>query len=185
MERASLFHYWVFEAIASQGHIREGVEMLKRRYQHMLDDKEVDTLWEFPNLHVQDRGSRETHSDHRWVGRSWCTAQAENAYPADSLSRWILGLTPTTPGMTRLSFSTFSSPYQQLSGDMPTPNGLVKVKRNGNIIDIELPKGIELTISVAEQKKWQATSLSVGMDSSVLGKKEITIGSGAHVMEIK
>jgi len=184
MEPVNLFHYWVVEAIASQGRVGEAMELLKHRYQHMLDDEEINTLWEYSNIHVKDKGARTALADNIWIGRSWSTAQAENAFPASSLSRWVLGLEPTAPGMGEIALSGLSSPYESFKGNLPTPNGQIEVDKNGQALDLTLPAGTRAVIDLAEQKRLPGKTIRVDGRDVPLGKGSIHIESGIHRLEL-
>ncbi len=184
METVALFNYWLMEAIAGQGRVKESIALLKRRYQHMLNDKELDTLWEFPKLHVQDKGRRVSMADNSWVGRSWSTAQAENAYPAASLSRWVLGLTPLKPGMTELALTSLSSPYKKFSGTLPTPLGLITLSKKDKELSLQLPEGVTARINLAEQSRLLGRSIYIDDIQHALGEVDIVITSGTHQLRL-
>jgi len=184
METVALFNYWLVEAVAGQGKTMEAVALLKRRYQHMISDKELNTLWEYPKLHVQDKGRRIAMLGNSWVGRSWSTAQAENAYPAASLSRWILGITPIKPGMRELALTSLSSPYKAFSGKLPTPEGLVTLSKQDKQLSIHLPEGVSARISLAEQSRLQGKLLYIDEVKHVLGTGDIIISSGTHQLTL-
>ncbi len=153
MEEATLFNYWVAEALCSKGYISETVDMLHRKYNHMVED-ELGTLWENPNLFAENVGERSSSAKDIFSERSWSTAQAENAFPPNILSRYVLGIHPTSPGMTEVKFSSFISPYQEFSGIIPTPKGDIFIKAHGNNkYNIELPDNIYLWIMKDELQK--------------------------------
>ncbi|MDB4297664.1 family 78 glycoside hydrolase catalytic domain [Flavobacteriaceae bacterium] len=147
MEESALFNYWVSKAICESGRTKEAVTFLKKRYQHMLAKGENGTLWEYSNLHAQLKSKPHSEARNLWKGRSWCTAQGENCFPGIILSEYVLGLKAVAPGVKHFELNTFNSPYKKVSGSLPTPNGLVKVNKNGNRINIIIPKGISALIS--------------------------------------
>ncbi|HVK97661.1 MAG TPA: hypothetical protein VM368_07585, partial [Flavisolibacter sp.] len=93
MEEAVLFNYWVAEVICSQNNISGAVNFLKKRYQYMVNDKEIGTLWEYANIHANNVGKSMSAAKDEWQPRSWSTAQGENTFPASTLSRWVFRIT--------------------------------------------------------------------------------------------
>jgi hypothetical protein len=150
----------------------------------MLEDEEINTLWEYPNIHVKDYGVRAAMADNWWKGRSWSTAQAENAFPAASLSRWVLGLEPVKPGMVEMALSCLSSPYENFEGKLPTPRGQIEMEKRGLAVELTLPPGITAVISLAEQRRLAAKAVRIDGRDHPLGQSPIRISSGAHRLEL-
>ncbi|MBF0196847.1 MAG: alpha-L-rhamnosidase N-terminal domain-containing protein [Planctomycetes bacterium] len=171
MEESTLFNYWVCEALASQGRIRETIDFLKRRYTHMVYDKEIGgSLWEHSNLYVQDKGSRNTDADIKWVGRTWCTSQGENAFPSIILSRYVAGIRAILPGLRKISLHTLSSPYSSFEGEMPTPRGPIKVIRSKGECILELPADTDVVVPAKDIR-------GLGVSELKINKKVISVAS--------
>ena len=149
MEEAVLFNYWIAEALCSSGHIRAAVDMLKKKYLHMIEDGETTTLWEYANLLAENTGRRSSSAPDVWRPRTWSAAQAENAFPPSVFSRWVLGLHPSAPGMREISLSVSDSPYTRYSGTLPTPKGVVRISRQHNLWELDIPDGISMRITDA------------------------------------
>lgn len=160
MEEAALFNYWVAEALASQGKISEALDMLRRKYSHMVED-ELGTLWENPNLFAENVGERSSSAPDRFTERSWSTAQAENAFPPNTLSRYILGLHPTAPGMKEMKFSGFLSPYSDYTGLVPTPHGGIGVEVNNFIHRLSIPADVAVWLSKEELRSNNISQVTV------------------------
>lgn len=185
MEEAALFNYWIAEALASRGKIMEAIEMLRRKYLHMVED-EIGTLWENPNLYAENVGARSSSAPDRFTERSWSTAQAENAFPPNILSRYILGLHPMAPGMSEMKFSSFLSPYSSFSGKVPTPQGVIEIGLTDGQYTLRVPAGINTWVSKEELEKQQIRGIVVNGISYDITQmdKRLNLGSGNLTVSI-
>ena len=186
MEEATLFNYWVAEALAGEGKVTEAIDMLRRKYSHMLED-ELGTLWENPNLFAENVGDRSSSAPDRFTERSWSAAQAENAFPPNILSRYILGLHPTAPGMSEMRFSGFLSPYPSFSGTVPTPHGDILVGLRDNRYELNVPAGINVWMSKKELEDQQVRGIVVNgtsYDVTLLDDR-LDLGSGGFTVLIQ
>lgn len=186
MEESVLFNYWVVEAICRMGYVTEGIDYMKKHYAHMLKEGENGTLWEFANLYAQNKGQRYTGATDKFEGRSWCTAQGENGFPGISISHWILGLQPTTPGIEEIEIASLFSPYKEFSGVLPTPHGLLTVKREENRLILNIPKGITAKIKYSKLKKSKAKAILLDKKKHLLSelKDDLIIQHGQHTIHI-
>lgn len=187
MEESVLFNYWVAEAIFSQGYTKEGIDFLKKRYQHMVYDKEIASLWEYANLYAQNSGKRESNAPDEWGPRSWAAAQGENCFPPSTLSHWVLGLQPSAPGLKEVSITTLSSPYNSLKGSLLTPNGMVSIIKQGKILELELPTSVKARISLSELNKLKGKTIHINNKQYVISelKEDLMIDDRKNKIEIR
>ncbi|MEX0685466.1 MAG: alpha-L-rhamnosidase C-terminal domain-containing protein [Balneolales bacterium] len=72
--------------------------------------------------------------------------QAENTFPAHSLSRWMLGIQPVSPGMQVVKIS--HNGFSDVEGSMPSPLGTLFVSWKGRdedlTLEITVPQGMEV-----------------------------------------
>lgn len=186
MEESVLFNYWVVEAICSMGYVKEGIHYLKNHYAHMLEEGENGTLWEYANLYAENKGQRYTGAKDEFEGRSWSTAQGENGFPGIILSRWILGLHPIAPGMKSIEIASFLTPYEKFFGVLPTPNGVLEVNRDGNIMNLNIPKGVTGIIKYNSLKHIDVKSVVINDIKYVMSdaKEDIRLKEGEYQMNL-
>jgi hypothetical protein len=187
MEESVLFNYWVVEAMCNNGYVTEGIDYLKKHYAHMLVDGENGTLWEYANLYAQNKGSRYTGAKDKFEGRSWCTAQGENGFPGIILSRWVLGLNALTPGQEKIKITSFLSPYSEFSGVLPTPKGVIKIKREENKLTLFIPEGIEAVLKHSDLKQVGAQHVQINKEKPVLIsglKEDIVLKGGQYIVRM-
>jgi hypothetical protein len=186
MEESVLFHYWITEALCRTGHTKEAVDFMKKRYGHMLKPGENGTLWEYANLYAQDWGERKFNAKIEWQGRSWCTSQGENCFPGITLSHYVLGLRPLSPGMKKLEINSLLTPYEDFSGVLPTPEGLVRVKRTENTLDLTIPDGITGVIRQSSLSSLKKKSITIDGKTTqpALSGDDIFLEKGQHRIEL-
>ena len=187
MEESVLFNYWVVEAICRMGYIKEGIDYLENHYAHMLEEGEPGTLWEYANLYAQNKGPRYTGARDKFEGRSWCTAQGENGFPGITLSRWVLGFHPLTPGLKKIEITSFLSPYSDFSGVLSTPKGVVKIKREENKIILQIPEGIMAVLKPSKLKQLEAKNILINDEKRISLtdlKEDIVLKGGEYSVRI-
>ncbi len=179
MEEAVLFNYWPSEAIFGAGLIKEGMEFLKNKYEHMVND-EIGTLWEYANLYVRNIGNRNSDAKDEWAGRSWATAQAENAFPGIIMSSHVMGVQATAPGFEKVRVTTLNSPYNEVKGKMPTPHGIISVDKNKNNLSISIPENINATLTLDLLNKYSVITINNQNYQINEIKDDITLSSGEY-----
>lgn len=185
MEEAVLFNYWITKALAKEGYIKEMVDFLKRKYQHMVYDEEIGTLWEYANIHVQNVGTRKSSAPDEWSPRSWSASQAENAYPGSTLSHWILGLQPSAPGISEIIVKSLESPYDEFSGSLPSPHGKIKVVRSNYTLQLNIPNGVVAKIPLENLSKMDFEQITVDDETFIISElgEYLKLQSGERVIE--
>ncbi|MGC9341341.1 MAG: hypothetical protein ACP5E3_01425, partial [Bacteroidales bacterium] len=184
MEEAVLFNYWPSEAIFGAGLIKEGMNYLKQKYEHMVND-EIGTLWEYSNLYVQNVGKRSSEAKDEWIGRSWSTAQAENAFPGIILSSYVLGIQAAAPGFTEAIIVTFNSPYESLKGKVPTPHGAIEVAKEKKMLSISIPDNVTGRIRLGSIEGF--STIMINNENYQINdlKKDLIIPSGNHIIKFE
>lgn len=114
-----LFMYYVVEGLFKVGMGQRALEILERRFRHVLEAGH-GTLWEDWCLIARK-------SSGSWRPASRCLGQAESAFPPDSLSRWVLGVWPAAPGMSRIDIRYCDWGLKKVSGTVPTPRGVIEL----------------------------------------------------------
>lgn len=184
MEEAVLFNFWIAEALSSKGFVVEAIDLFKRKYGHMVADKDIGTLWEYANIHAENVGERSFDAEDVWSPRSWSASQAENAYPPYTLSKWVLGVYPVMPGMTEMQISTMTSPYNQVSGSVPIAGGkLVTVEKSGNELSVELPAYISGRIPLKAIRKYNNIDINGRSFDVSLLQTDILLEPGEYLIK--
>jgi len=184
MEESVLFNYWVAEALCKQNEISGAINFLKKRYQYMVNDKEIGTLWEYANIHVNNVGRAMSDAKDEWKAKSWSTAQGENTFPSSTLSRWVLGLHPSAPGIKEITITALNSPYTNFAGKMPSPQGMVSIIKKNKNIRLELPQGVSARLPVSQLKMIPGTELEIDGKGIKLAQisTDIVLTPGNHII---
>jgi hypothetical protein len=187
MEEAVLFNYWIAEAICKQGHISAAMDFLKKRYQYMVNDKEIGTLWEYANIHVTNIGKAMPGAKDEWRPQSWSTAQGENTFPASTLSRWVLGIHPAAPGIKEVIITSLTTPYKTFSGKVPSPQGIITISKKDNSMQLQLPNGISGRIPVSQLQLIKGSELVVDGKSLRIATitTDVILPAGNHLLLVK
>lgn len=175
----SLFVQWTFSALARSGRTDDGLKMLESRFGPQLAAGN-GTLWEDWHL---DRTNRRG----KWERSSRADAQAECGLWPMSLTRWVAGLEPVSPGMREVIVSRQPVALKQISATLPTPLGALRVAW------VTDESGVELAATVPPGLVARLDLLSVGLsagqqvllDGQPLAPSEVTgrcyvIPAGAH-----
>jgi hypothetical protein len=173
--QAVLFMHYISEALFMSGEGQAAANMLKDRYRHMKEEGS-QTLWEeWAQTVTFRRGSFET-SSHITV------SQAENTFQTYTLSKWMLGVHPTEPGMEEVLIAANMCGIQEVKGTMPTPRGDINVHwnqtRKGLILEIEIPEGVKASLdldSILKKRKIVMNGKEVTL--TFTNQPEITTGN--------
>lgn len=175
---SDLFMHYPIEALFMSGRGTEALAMLKDRYLHMRAGGE--TLWEDWGLTVTRRTGRFEPTGGN------CIIQGENTFIAHSLSRWLLGIQPTKPGMSEVIIACDLCGLSEIKGAVPTPSGSIaaswKVNKKNKSLEIEIPEGITAYL---DSKSLSSIKNSITIDGKQLifeAEKKILIPPGKHLV---
>jgi hypothetical protein len=181
MVPAVLFMHYAAESLFMTGHGKEALTLLKDRYRDMRLEGS-GTLWEDWGLTATKRsGQFEPNS-----GR--CNIQAENTFLAHSLTRWLLGIQPTKPGMTEVMLSCNLCGLNDIKGCMPCPQGIISVAwketKKGKSLEVEIPEGIRAFIDLMSLNIQKKTIFLDGKSLivTISEGKRLEIPTGKHTI---
>jgi len=176
---AVLFMHYLAESLFMSGYEKQALTLLKERYRHMNTDGDSSTLWEEWALTVSRRSGHLRPESNRTV------SQAEQTFLTYTLSRWLLGIQPTKPGMKEIVISCHVGGLPEVKGDMPTPLGNVSVnwtdRGKGKHLEVIIPKGIRAFVDPSGK---DLISKKVTIDGKAVNNKgrKIQIPEGKHLL---
>ncbi len=176
MTQNVLFMYWMAEGLFEAGYQKEALDILKKRYKHMIEANHAGypTLWEQWSLFA-------TYEGGQWKPAAWCIAQGENAYPSHTLSKWLLGLEPVSPGFKEANLRYNKAGIGNVAGKIPTPQGAIDIKweqkKGQKSLFIQIPEGIKVNLDI---KSLNASSKKV-MDNGQLINQQ-TLNGGFYMI---
>lgn len=131
--------------LAAHGHVAQVLAVLKDRFSKFLNQGN-GTLWEEWWLDGTMRIGR-------WQPHSRADAQGESAFPPLTMSRWVLGIRPTRPGMSEVVIEFTNSGVREVSGTMPSPHGPLgvawSVRSHELVLQTRCPTGMTLKLDLA------------------------------------
>jgi len=136
----ALFFIWAGEALFGIGRSRRALDMMRTRYGRM-HRAGLQTTGEMWSLH----GSRDTGE---WRSRSRrCAAHSGATSPTYLLSRFVLGVSPLTPGFGKAEIAPQVGDLDWAKGCWPAPQGDILVDwrfEDGTfVLECVLPSGVE------------------------------------------
>ena len=136
--------YFLHKGLSDYGYTQESMDLFNKRFAKIIEPQNNGTLWEEWWLNGSARSGQfkptHTRSD----------AQTESAFPPALFVECLLGLEVTAPGMTRFSLLPTMHDVESISTMLPTPHGLIRLKRvvegKDIIIQLDLPSQIILDV---------------------------------------
>jgi hypothetical protein len=177
--RSVLFMHYLAESLFMTGNGGEALSMLREHYHHMRAEG-AETLWEEWGLTVSKRSGKFEPENSR------CNIQAEHTFLGYSLTRWLLGIVPTMPGMAEVEISYHSANLPEIKGSMPSPRGTISIAwkeiKNGISLEVDIPAGIRAHVNMNSlHLKKNMVSIDGGDSRSVENNPEIPVGR--HILE--
>ena len=161
--------YFLHAGLCEAGEVDASLEILWRRFKHMLEPEHNGTLWEEWWLNGSGRRGKFNYIQ----GRS--DAQTESAFCPGLFFRYVLGIEPVGIGMKEIVLNyPVSKILDERKGKMPTPQGALSVEWQIS----ETHYGIHLSVPENTVLKVNVNS----MDDAVLS--EILLNGIAHVEPI-
>lgn len=130
--------YFLHKGLCEYGFANESLELFRRRFDKMLNENTNQTLWEEWWLDGTGRTGKFQG------GRTRSDAQTESAFPPALFAEFILGVQPTKPGMKEVEIKRSKSVIKNIESEIPTPEGILKVKwnlnrNNGGELELDIP----------------------------------------------
>jgi alpha-L-rhamnosidase len=124
------FYTYVFQAMVSQGLREQVLELLEEKWGTFLD-MGATTFHEMWSVTIESRC-------HAW-----------SSSPVYHLMQIVLGVTPTTPGWSKLRIAPFPGKLEYARGVVPTPRGLLRVEwekagEDQLAVRLDVPEGLEV-----------------------------------------
>jgi alpha-L-rhamnosidase len=181
---AVLFMHYVVEALFLAGEGEAALALLKDRYRHM-QEAGSQTLWEDWGQTVTFRTGRFEPIGHVTV------SQAENTYVSASLSKWLLGIRPTQPGLREVVLMPNLCGLQEIAGRLPSPHGSLGVrwKRTGTgwRLEAEIPAGVRGLLDLSAIPAGTKTLHLDGRPAEAAPTPHhyVPVPTGKHLLELR
>jgi hypothetical protein len=114
--------YFLHKGFCEYGYIEESMQLFRNRFDKMLGSQYNGTLWEEWWLDGTGR------SGELQKGRTRSDAQTESAFPPALFAEYLLGVSPTRPGMKEVLIYHRRSGLKNIEGIIPTPEGSMEIK---------------------------------------------------------
>ena len=152
--------YFFHKGLALFGGVDASFDLLRQRFDHMLDPKHNGTLWEEWWLDGTGRSgkfdNRQTRSD----------AQTESAFIPALFAEFLLGVKPLKPGMKLMSIELPQTKIKKITSIIPSPLGNVSVKwnrtlRENKTLQLVIPDGMKFKLDLESFKIGQVEHLKI------------------------
>ncbi|MEC8635897.1 MAG: alpha-L-rhamnosidase N-terminal domain-containing protein [Bacteroidota bacterium] len=152
--------YFFHKGLALFGGVDASFDLLRQRFDHMLDPKHNGTLWEEWWLDGTGRSgkfdNRQTRSD----------AQTESAFIPALFAEFLLGVKPLKPGMKLMSIELPQTKIKKITSIIPSPLGNVSVKwnrtlRENKTLQLVIPDGMKFKLDLESFKIGQVEPLKI------------------------
>lgn len=140
--------YFLHRGLADYGYEEASLKLLNERFGKMLNTNTNKTLWEEWWLDGTGRTGK-------FQERTRSDAQTESAFPPALFAKYLLGIEVTKPGMKEIIISKPNTTLKQVSGKIPTPNGIISVKwlfHSKMELSLEIPENIKVKIDIFSLK---------------------------------
>ena len=167
--------YFLHEGLAKYGYETESLEMFNARFAKMLDENTNQTLWEEWWRHGTGRTGK-------FQERTRSDAQTESVFPPMLFVNHVLGVQVSKPGMREVVISKPDFPATKMSGEIPTPNGMLKIDWNtkkGQLI-LNVPSN---TTAKLKLESFRVSELSVDGNKINLEESFLNLNQGEHIVE--
>jgi len=140
--------YYLHAGLCRYGYVEKSLNMLQKRFNHMLRDGSNGTLWEEWWLDATGRSGALAK------GRTRSDAQTESAFPPALFAEYILGIRPTQPGLKEVVVFRSDSGLKKFEGEIPSPLGNLSLRwvlaeGSGGVLYIDVPEGMRVKLDLA------------------------------------
>lgn len=156
--------YYLHKGIANYGFIDESFALLNQRFEHMLEPQYNGTLWEEWWLNGTGRSGKFVDND-----RTRSDAQTESAFSPALFAQFLVGVEPISPGMKTIKLTNRHHSIKDLTAEIPTPNGKLKVawlvENDNKHLKLTIPKGVQVELDSSSffGNSYAGTTLSEGL----------------------
>lgn len=173
--------YFLHKGLCNYGYIDESLEMFRNRFDKMLNPGANGTLWEEWFLDGTGRSGKFQG------GRTRSDAQTESAFAPALFAEYLLGIQPVKPGMKEIEIKRTKSAIKNLESEIPTPEGMLKVKWNldnsDGILELDIPGDIKVKIDPGSlaginQNQILLDGKAVSIDKN--SNSFVTLSNGSH-----
>ncbi|KRF21823.1 alpha-L-rhamnosidase C-terminal domain-containing protein [Phycicoccus sp. Soil803] len=131
---------WEVMADLDAGRTTAALDLIRREWGYMLRQDPGGTTWE--NIPMTGDLDGAHSAAHSW-----------GSLPAAALSRYVLGIRPTTPGFDTFVVAPQPGDLSWAAGDVPTPYGPVSINWSQGAgcrytVDVTVPPGTTATVSI-------------------------------------
>lgn len=139
--------YFLHKGLADYGYEEASLNMMKARFEKMLAPNTNGTLWEEWWRHGTGRTGK-------FQERTRSDAQTESVFPPALFAQYILGVEVTKPGMEEMIISIPNTSLKNISGEIPTPNGIISIawKLDSKQLTLDIPNNTTVKIDVSSLK---------------------------------
>ena len=139
--------YFLHLGLCRHGYVGESLQLLKKRFDRMLDPATNLTLWE-------EWWRDGTGRTGEFQKRTRSDAQTESAFPPALLGEFVLGVAPVKPGMSVVEISIPECGLKQVSGTVPSPVGLLEIKWDlgSGFLRVTVPDGMAANLTFSDNK---------------------------------
>ncbi len=137
--------YFLHKGIARYGHVDASFDLLRRRFDHMLEPQHNGTLWEEWWLDGTGRSGKLNNNFTR------SDAQTESAFMPPLFAEFLLGIQPSQPGMTEMTIALPQTKIKKIASVIPTPMGSLTVgwdlnEKSKRVLQLQIPEGMEVKL---------------------------------------
>ncbi len=158
--------YFLHKGLCEAGYVEESFNLLRERFDKMLEPGTNQTLWEewfIDGTGRTGKFQKKTRSD----------AQTESAFPPALFVEYMFGITPLVPGMKEVSIARIASGIGRMEGAFSTPQGELIVKwevnKDSGKLYLSIPDDMKVSLDLESLKKHADHAVTVN-------GKEITSG---------
>ncbi|MFY0651627.1 MAG: family 78 glycoside hydrolase catalytic domain [Cyclobacteriaceae bacterium] len=166
--------YYLHKGLCEYGYVDQSFEMFRSRFDKMLAPETNGTLWEEWRLDGIGRAG------FLQMGRTRSDAQTESAFAPALFAEYLLGVTPTQPGMKEVEIKRPASSLKQVQSIIPSPLGKLEVKwefddKGGGELVLQVPGNMIIKLNPIDLNSKKI--MINGMTSNV---STIRLSAGSH-----
>ena len=173
--------YFLHKGLAYYDYEKASLELLANRFQHMLSEKTNQTLWEEWWLNGTGRTGKFTG------GRSRSDAQTESVFSPALFVEFLLGLTPTKPGLKEFVLKQPSVKQRHVEATLPIGNEYLMISwklEKEKELRLTVPRGVVLHVKVkslldADEK------LIVNNKEHSAHVEQLSLNTGEYLIQVK
>ncbi len=135
--------YFLHKGLSNYDYVDESFELLRKRFDKMLDPSTNGTLWEEWWLDHTGRSGKKQK-------KSRSDAQTESAFAPALFGEFLLGIRVTEPGWREIEISHPSTVLRHIKGSIPTPLGMLHLEwslsADNVVLTIDAPTAMVINV---------------------------------------